>query len=184
MQSRRSDRGHQARHAALRAPPGQLVSTGRSAHHLVRYEKSQRTRPAEHLAPRTGWSRIEPVKSLEGRAMIACPACGHNNPEGAPLCESCGAYLHTGGTLSTDELGSEQVSRPGPSFFSPHLEGGSAADMSLVLISPEDGRRFALEPHTQTALLGRSDPKARLVVNVDLTGQDGQPHGVSRRHAR
>ena len=56
--------------------------------------------------------------------------------------------------------------------------------MSLVLISPEDGRRFAFEPHTQTALLGRSDPKARLVVNVDLTGQDGQPHGVSRRHAR
>ena len=56
--------------------------------------------------------------------------------------------------------------------------------MLLVLTSEPDGRRFVIDPRAQTALIGRSDPNAKLYVDVDLTGKDGQAFGVSRRHAR
>ena len=116
--------------------------------------------------------------------MIACPTCGHENPEGALFCESCGTYIHTGGSLVTNALPDEPESKPGPSTFAPFVAGSSAVDMMLVLVRAEDGQRYSIDPRVQTALLGRTDRKARLVVDIDLTGTDGQAHGVSRRHAR
>ena len=116
--------------------------------------------------------------------MIACPSCGHTNREGALFCDSCGTYLHTGGPLSTDALEGEQASKPGPSTFAPFVHGSSAANMSLVLTNVAEDRRFVLEPYEQSVLLGRTDRKAHLIVDIDLTSTDGRAHGVSRRHAR
>jgi len=116
--------------------------------------------------------------------MNACPTCSHSNPEGALFCEACGTYLHTGGTLTTNALESGPVSRPGPSGYPRDAQGGMPAGAALVLLCPEDGRRFRFEPRAQTALLGRNDRKARLKVDMDLTGHDGQARGISRRHAR
>jgi len=116
--------------------------------------------------------------------MNACLTCGHNNSEDARFCEACGASLHTGGGPTTSVPESARVSRPGPSGFSRAAQGGLPAGARLVLLCPEDGRRFTFEPRAQTALLGRPDPVTRLKVDMDLTGQDGQARGLSRRHAR
>jgi len=116
--------------------------------------------------------------------MIACPTCGFKNHEGALFCEACGVYFHTGGALATNALPVESGSKPGPSGFPAASAGPAGASTRLTLISPADGRRFAIASEPSTTLLGRSDRKARLFVDVDLAGEDGQAFGVSRRHAR
>jgi hypothetical protein len=116
--------------------------------------------------------------------MITCPNCGNKNHEGALFCEACGVYFHTGGSLATNALPTKSTSVPGPSGFPGPIDPAGGAPMLLVLTSEPDTRRFVIDPRTQTALIGRSDPNAKLYVDVDLTGKDGQAYGVSRRHAR
>ena len=116
--------------------------------------------------------------------MFACPTCGFKNHEGALFCESCGAYFHTGGTLATDVLKAEQTSKPRPSGFPTPAAGAAEEKLSLVLISEGDGHRFVVQPRGQTALIGRNDRKAKVIVDIDPTGESGQGYGVSRRHAR
>jgi hypothetical protein len=116
--------------------------------------------------------------------MFECPTCGYANHEGVIFCEACGAYFHTGGSLATDQIKEETASKLAPSGFPrPDLEA-TATRAVLVLTSPVDSRRFVVQPHSATTLLGRSDRKARLIVDVDVTGDDGQTYGISRRHAR
>ena len=116
--------------------------------------------------------------------MIACPTCGFNNHEGALFCESCGTYFHTGGPLATNVISIDAASQPGPSGFPPPVSATVGADTPLILTGDSDNRRFVVEARSATTLLGRTDHKARLFVDVDLTSEDGQAYGVSRRHAR
>jgi len=116
--------------------------------------------------------------------MFVCPTCGYKNHEGALFCDSCGAYFHTGGPLATNALDDDKGSRPGPSGFSQSDPPAPGADTVLVLASDDGRARFVVDARRKTVLLGRSDRKSRLVVDVDLTGEDGQAYGISRRHAR
>ncbi|HLF27093.1 MAG TPA: FHA domain-containing protein [Anaerolineae bacterium] len=116
--------------------------------------------------------------------MLACPSCGFKNCEGMIFCEMCGAYFHTAGTLATNVLPVDPASRPGPSGFpSPDLSAREK-NASLVLTSLSDNRCFVIEAGSPSTLLGRSDRKARLHVDIDLSGAGGEAFGVSRRHAR
>jgi len=117
--------------------------------------------------------------------MFACPTCNFKNHEGALFCEACGTYFHTGGTLATDGLHSESPSQPGLSQL-PAITSDTALDSESVLIlaCETDQRRFVVDARHTTLLLGRNDRKSRLFVDVDLTGESGQAHSVSRRHAR
>jgi len=116
--------------------------------------------------------------------MFACPTCGFKNHEGALFCEACGTYFHTGGVLATNAIRGDTASRPGPSGFPQSTSDSGNGETLLILTSEADGRRYILEVRDATYLLGRSDRKSRLFVDIDLTGEDGQAYGVSRRHAR
>jgi len=116
--------------------------------------------------------------------MFACPTCGFKNHEGAVFCEACGVYFHTGGPLATERLQNTGNSKLTPSSFGRPEAGQAPADVSLVLTTDPDDRHFVIDSTASTALIGRSDRKARLFVDVDITGTDGQTYGVSRRHAR
>lgn len=116
--------------------------------------------------------------------MFDCPTCNQKNREGALFCEACGTYFHTGGTLSTEPLEEEVVSQPGPSGFPAPVQSAVSTISPLTLIAQDDGREFMVNPGNTTTLLGRSDHKARLVVDIDFTGPDGAEYGISRRHAR
>ena len=116
--------------------------------------------------------------------MFVCPACGYGNHEGDLFCEACGTYFHTGGSLATEDLGDTAPSKPSPSGFPrPEAEHGPAI-VALHLMSESDNRQFSIDASKPTTLIGRSERKARLFVDVDITGEEGQAHGVSRRHAR
>ena len=116
--------------------------------------------------------------------MFVCPTCGYKNHEGALFCDACGAYFHTGGPLATNAIGADKVSRSGPSGFPQPNSPAPGADTVLVLTSDDGQLRFVVDARLKTVLLGRSDRKSRFVVDVDLTGEDGQAYGISRRHAR
>jgi len=116
--------------------------------------------------------------------MLVCPTCGQKNREGALFCDTCGTYFHVGNPLTTEPLSTQPASKPGPSHFAPAGPDSVGSTTTLVLVDSEDGRRFVFDRGVETELLGRNDRKARLTVDIDLTGQDGHTRGVSRRHAR
>jgi pSer/pThr/pTyr-binding forkhead associated (FHA) protein len=114
--------------------------------------------------------------------MFACPTCGFKNHEGALFCEACGSYFHANGPLATNTL--PQRPNPGPSTFGQPDAEPAPPGQTLVLACLADQRRFVFRAGSVSALIGRGDRKSRLVVDIDLTGADGQTFGVSRRHAR
>ena len=116
--------------------------------------------------------------------MFACPTCQHKNHIGALFCEVCGTYFHTGGTLRTEPLPEEYQTVPLPTTFPSPIQNPITTIAPLTLIVAEDDRKFQVHPHNTTTLLGRSDRKARLVVDIDFTGRNGEEYGISRRHAR
>lgn len=116
--------------------------------------------------------------------MYACPTCGFRNREGVLFCEECGAYFHSGGTLATNALPDESSSRPGPSGFPSPAADAVDSEVTLILTNQAEQQRFVVQASRGTVLLGRNDRKSRLMVDIDLSGQQGQAYGVSRRHAR
>lgn len=116
--------------------------------------------------------------------MFACPTCGFKNHEGALFCEACGAYFHTGGTLATNALEGGSTAQPDPPRIPKTPSEAFDGESMLILVSEADQRRFVADASRTTLLLGRSDRRSRLFVDIDLTSEGGQAHGVSRRHAR
>jgi len=116
--------------------------------------------------------------------MFVCPTCGFSNHEGALFCEACGTYFHTGGVLATQQLENAPASKPAPSGFPQPKPTLEVTDQWLVLTREADQRRFTIASTQPTTLVGRSDRKARVFVDVDLSAEDEQTFGISRRHAR
>jgi len=103
--------------------------------------------------------------------------------EGALLCSNCGTYFHTGGPLRTDPL---EVSETGqtPSHLAAPSYDTAPIGATLVLKGITDQREIVVPRKMTSALFGRNDRLAGLLVDIDLTSEDGQTRGVSRRHAR
>jgi hypothetical protein len=114
--------------------------------------------------------------------MIKCPTCGEEAMEGALLCKQCGTYFPTGGHLSTDPLNEEHIKTPvafpRPSFDTVPL--GS----TLILRDQDNDREFVVPRKMSSALIGRNDRLAGLLVDINLADEEGKTHGISRRHAR
>ena len=118
--------------------------------------------------------------------MLKCPACGQESLEGELVCSNCGAFLRTGGPLHTDPLDEEQEgekAKPGQAFVPPSYDTVPIG-ATLVLKGINDSRELAIPRRLSSVLFGRNDRLAGLAVDIDLTSEDGQTRGVSRRHAR
>ena len=118
--------------------------------------------------------------------MLKCPSCGQESLEGELVCSNCGTFLRTGGPLHTDPLDEEhqdektKLDSPlaAPSYDTVPMGA------TLVLKGINDSRELVIPRRMSSVLFGRNDRLAGLAVDVDLTSEDGQTRGVSRRHAR
>ena len=115
--------------------------------------------------------------------MIKCPSCGQESLEGALLCSNCGTYFRSGGHLTTDPLSNGEAEQTAPSFAAPTFDTVPIG-VTLILKGVTDAREIVVPRKMSSALFGRNDRLAGLMVDIDLTSADGQTHGVSRRHAR
>ena len=115
--------------------------------------------------------------------MIKCPTCGQESLEGALLCSNCGTYFRSGGHLTTDPLSNGEAEQTAPSFAAPTFDTVPIG-VTLILKGVTDAREIVVPRKMSSALFGRNDRLAGLMVDIDLTSADGQTHGVSRRHAR
>ena len=115
--------------------------------------------------------------------MIKCPTCGQEMMEGALLCSNCGAYLHTGGHLRTDPLEEAEAAKAPRDLGAPAYDTAPMG-ATLILKGITDARKIVVPRKMTSALFGRNDRLAGLLVDIDLTSEDGQTRGVSRRHAR
>jgi hypothetical protein len=103
--------------------------------------------------------------------------------EGALVCSNCGTFLRTGGPLRTDPLDESEKIKPTGGLSAPTYDTAPAGAM-LALKGVNDPREIVVPRKMTSALFGRNDRLAGLAVDVDLTSEDGQTRGVSRRHAR
>ena len=115
--------------------------------------------------------------------MITCPTCGQESLEGALLCSKCGTYFGSGGHLTTDPLSDGEVDKTASGFAAPTF-ATVPLGATLILRGVTDPREIVVPRKMSSALFGRNDRLAGLMVDIDLTSADGQTHGVSRRHAR
>ena len=115
--------------------------------------------------------------------MIKCPSCGQESLEGALLCSNCGTYFRSGGHLTTDPLSNAESEQTAPSFAAPTFDTVPIG-VTLILKGVTDAREIVVPRKMSSALFGRNDRLAGLMVDIDLTSADGQTHGVARRDAR
>ena len=118
--------------------------------------------------------------------MLKCPSCGQESLEGELVCSNCGTFLRSGGASHTDPLDEEyqdEKTKAGSSLALPTYDTVPIG-ATLVLKGINDSRELVIPRRMSSVLFGRNDRLAGLVVDVDLTSEDGQTRGVSRRHAR
>lgn len=127
--------------------------------------------------------------------MINCQECGAEHFPGALFCDMCGAAIHPAAQAHLAAAG-------GPGRFPFVTRGAPAAPAPAVFVTtgvtsddPGSGvtsRALRVRlPNHQTDFtvsgdliaVGRADPEAGYVPEIDLTAYGGQARGVSRRHA-
>ena len=115
--------------------------------------------------------------------MAKCPACGQESLEGELVCSNCGTFLRTGGHLHTDPLDESEKLKATPGLAAPTYDTAPIG-ATLTLKGITDTREIVVPRKMTSALFGRNDRLAGLMVDIDLSSEDGQTRGVSRRHAR
>jgi pSer/pThr/pTyr-binding forkhead associated (FHA) protein len=125
--------------------------------------------------------------------MIRCPECQTEHPGGALFCQACGAALipATAAHMAARQQRSAQAGGD-RRISDPALPVPRPADTStLTPVQTPRTLRFTF-PHrnesvvvilNETLHIGRADPEAGFVPEVDLSPFDGFDKGVSRRHA-
>jgi pSer/pThr/pTyr-binding forkhead associated (FHA) protein len=103
--------------------------------------------------------------------------------EGALVCSNCGTFLRTGGHLHTDPLDEDEKIKAESGLAAPTYDTAPIG-ATLVLKGISDTREIVVPRKMSSALFGRNDRLAGLLVDIDLSSEDGQTRGVSRRHAR
>ncbi|MCZ7543755.1 MAG: FHA domain-containing protein [Anaerolineae bacterium] len=101
--------------------------------------------------------------------MIICTNCGKPNPEGVLFCENCGEPFVAGGPSRETAAIRHRVIEEPPHAITVQVQGAS--------------RKFVLEMLNAPFILGRADPEADFMPEVELSPFDAVRLGVSRRHA-
>jgi len=118
--------------------------------------------------------------------MIKCPSCQTPHVDNTVFCSECGIYmLEEGDKRATDPLGIDEVSvRDNPSSAA-----GTARSLQqgtgpmTIRLKIGDNQREVQVVLNKVIHLGRLDPTSNIFPEVDLTPDDAQAWGVSRRHA-
>lgn len=117
--------------------------------------------------------------------MVKCPFCQTTHVANTLFCSECGNYLVESDQRTTDPLGSEEISWRGdpigPARTAPSIQPGTGPMMLWLKIG--DTQREVQVILNRVIHLGRLDPTSNIFPEVDLTPDDGQALGVSRRHA-
>src|SRR5688572_27817261 len=103
--------------------------------------------------------------------IVRCPQCGHDNPQNANFCSSCGTDLERQPEHGTTAIVSIPVDASGEEVSLDVDELPPGVGMLVVTRGPNSGSRFALDEPLTTA--GRHPDSA--IFLDDIT--------VSRRHA-
>ncbi len=131
--------------------------------------------------------------------MMHCPTCNSQYMAGALFCRSCGEALQPAAerhvaahrSPASAPAGAVQPSAPRtpipdrPPLVAPQAIGRLApADTvaTLHVYIPHLDQRLVL-PLSGTIRIGRADPDAAAVPELDLSDYDGFDQGVSRQHA-
>jgi len=132
--------------------------------------------------------------------MARCIQCQHENIEGALFCDQCGATVD-----DLTPLASVRPRNSTAALIEPNAaEQGSDRPETIILDDrddePEDipdidappdtfflitgsGRRIAV-PGREQMIVGRADSRSGLRPDIDLSQENAQQCGVSRRHCR
>jgi pSer/pThr/pTyr-binding forkhead associated (FHA) protein len=133
--------------------------------------------------------------------VITCSACGYSNLPGEMFCQHCGVQLPPVASVPppppqpiVDDLGQNQSayseSRQANSRKSfPDNSAGSDPSGGMRhplgrLIIGKKGVEISLPPDQPELVIGRTDPVQNIYPDVDLSEEEGERSGVSRRHAR
>jgi len=112
--------------------------------------------------------------------MKICPYCGSENREGVLFCEECGQpFVGQAEAPDTSRLDSENHET-----FGERMTWGTARfgeDASVLIRIRDVAEPLVFEPGEET-IIGRRDPTALDMPDIDLALYDAAELGVSRRH--
>ena len=116
--------------------------------------------------------------------MILCSECGSSQYPGTLFCSECGKTL-VGSAVSepTDILPfTEFDNRPLPIAVDIQALDPPEKSKQILFVIPSSRRRIELKLKHQIRI-GRADPEAKIIPELDLTQDKGIENGISRLHA-
>ncbi|MBT3190569.1 MAG: FHA domain-containing protein [Anaerolineae bacterium] len=113
--------------------------------------------------------------------MIMCPACQHQEVEGALFCSDCGAQLQNVASLVTQNIQTNDISREALDAI-PQEQKKVLASGSLTLQLLEGGQILPLADRNEFTM-GRASEGQTVMPDIDFTPYRAYEYGVSRIHA-
>jgi hypothetical protein len=114
--------------------------------------------------------------------MITCTDCGSNQYPGTLFCQECGNLLLNAGQSTNVLPFSDFDIQAMPSPVDMQSLESTETAKKVMFVIPSSRRRFATTLTTQIRV-GRADPDANVMPELDLTPDHGVENGVSRMHA-
>ncbi len=115
--------------------------------------------------------------------MIKCTDCGANQIDGTLFCTECGNFIFQADPNTTAVLPfSDFAHRPPPPVLEDDNLEPAHSPQTITFFIPSSRRRLTLDLHNEIRI-GRADPRAELIPELDLTKDEGAGRGVSRLHA-
>lgn len=114
--------------------------------------------------------------------MINCPTCQGQQFENTLFCAECGAYLRADKPRETNPVDMPDLAAMIATLLKPSSPAEKTASATISL---KIGAGREVELIVKRSIhLGRLDPIANVLPDIDLTEDGGLEKGVSRRHAR
>jgi len=113
--------------------------------------------------------------------MIMCPACQHQEVEGALFCSECGAQLQNVASLVTQNIQTNGMSYAALDTI-PQEQKRALASGSLTLQLLDGGQILPLADRNEFTM-GRVSDGQPIMPDIDLTSYSAYEYGVSRIHA-
>jgi pSer/pThr/pTyr-binding forkhead associated (FHA) protein len=116
--------------------------------------------------------------------MISCPICKTVHVDNTLFCSECGAYLLDDLSRDTEVMGAD-IKWLGDTADKARIRSALADDEPVIirLTIGHSKREVELEVGRKAILIGRLDPTANILPEVDLSSE-AHEKGISRRHAR